>query len=40
MRGYRVLRFQNEAVHRNLEAVLESLRAACAGRVGSGGAKS
>jgi very-short-patch-repair endonuclease len=40
MRGYRVLRFQNEAVHRNLEVVLESLRAACAGRVGSGGAKS
>jgi very-short-patch-repair endonuclease len=30
-RGYHVIRFQNDDVHKNLEAVLEVLRAACAG---------
>jgi len=29
-RGYRVIRFHNDDVHRQLDAVLESIRAACA----------
>ncbi|MBI3362975.1 MAG: DUF559 domain-containing protein [Chloroflexi bacterium] len=28
-RGYRVVRFQNDDVHRSLEAVLEAIHAAC-----------
>lgn len=28
-RGFRVLRFHNQAVHQNLDAVLETLRQAC-----------